>query len=561
MSLTSAENTDIGVTADEVKLWGLNTDGIAARVSGANLDQTVTLAERIEMKGAASLGLETLFADFMIGYVEGVAQSIEAVAPEDDFGDEDLAELRAAMEMMFTKYEVSVDQIVAVKPKFRPWELSEFTPEDALEDEENAPFLALQKGIAYYRAFGVDEFIWSDANFAMDFEQDGIRQTMDGRYGFMAYSDWYGGDIREAIITDVSFGQDVDLRSELANEGVSPDEVPDEFQSVRMDFVIESNTYKNMKLDNVLRHVALGEWPSTEDTDLLSYGWFDMYGLEMALNGSTLFGVEEIIVDLSNWHWFIPESGELTLNGLTYDFDGIVDFMRPMMEAEDPDAMQVVETVMNIARKYEALPFIYDQSYVWDWSPETGEFSFKAPQKHHNFGEAEFEISGFLPTYEEGVAAVREDMAYVPDPDADIYEEMLRETAWEKLVEDTFTVTGGLLVLDDKGGLDNLFPLISEIGKLNPDEAGPMIANSTPDALRQAAVSAIGLAAIESGKEFPQAENWIMPFADWVRDGGKFTILVEPSEPLGARLEKRFADLGPDEAVELLGITVTHEVP
>ena len=166
-----------------------------------------------------------------------------------------------------------------------------------------------------------------------------------------------------------------------------------------------------------------------------------------------------------------------------------------------------------------------------------------------------------MPTFEQGVEAVKTDMAYEPDPEADFWEERQRETAWDKLIDETFMVSGGLFVLEDQGGLDKLFPLISEIAKLNPDEAGPMLANSTPEALRSAAVSGIGFAAIQAGKELPQAERWIMAFADWVRDGGKVTLTMTPSEPLGAHSAEKFDEAEPSEIVEMLGITVAHETP
>jgi len=71
VSLSGADNTEIGLAADEVKLWGLNTDGIAARAAGTNFDETVKLADRIEAKGVKTLGLETMMTDFAITYVEG----------------------------------------------------------------------------------------------------------------------------------------------------------------------------------------------------------------------------------------------------------------------------------------------------------------------------------------------------------------------------------------------------------------------------------------------------------------------------------------------------------
>ena len=563
VSLTGAENTDVGITADEVKLWGLNTDGITARVAGENLDQTVKLAERIEASGVRTLGLDVLMSNWMVSYIEGISQTIETFAPDEGINEEELAEIREAMEMVVNEYSFEVERMVAVGPKLRPWVFEPIDIEAAAEaeDEGQAVLFVLQEAVAYYRAFGVDEMVWTDTTFDMVMDQDGVKQDVTGGYGLIGYSGWNGGDIERSLLTDMRMNQTVDMREAFEDFEAEIDDSAEFFQEMDMDFTIALATVDGMKLDKVLEFIALGEWPSTDVTDLMAYGRVEMDSMDVLLNGATFFAIDKTILDFSSWHWFIPNEAEVTLNGFKYDIEGFFNMMGPILEADDPEAWQMMQKGMEIAKNYEALPILYDQSYFWDWNPETGVFSFKSPQKHHTFGEADFEISGFLPNFEDGVAAFREDMAYEADPDADIYEELFRETAWEKLVEEKFSVTGGFLKLEDQGGLDKLFPLIIEIGKLNPDEAGPMIANSTPEALRQAAVSGIGFGAIQMGKEMPQAENWIMSFADWVRDGGTFTVRIDPSEPLGAHLQEKYPDLDPDQIAEILGITVTHETP
>ena len=135
------------------------------------------------------------------------------------------------------------------------------------------------------------------------------------------------------------------------------------------------------------------------------------------------------------------------------------------------------------------------------------------------------------------------------------------QSAFEKLFEETFSITGGKIVLADQGGLDKMFGLASEFGKLDPDEFGPMMANSTPEALRGMAVSGVGMAAIEAGREFPPAEKWIMSFSDWIKEGGTITVKLDPSEPLGAGMDEKYPDPEPEEIMEILGITVTHDLP
>ncbi len=561
VSLTGAENTNIGLTAEEVKLWGLNTDGIAARVAGTNFAETVKLAERIEAKGVKSLGLEIMTADWMVAYVESVASTIGAVAPEDGISEEELEEMRAAMEMVIDDYQIDIAKLVAVGPQMRPWEIARIDPEVIDAEGDKAALLVLQEAAAYYRTFGVDHLIWTDTNFTMKMVQDGVSQEVEGTYDFVAYSGWYGGNVESSVIKGMRFGQDLDMAEAMEQDDLSAEDLPPGFENIRMDFEIGSGAFQGMELDKVLRYVAMGEWPPTTDVDLMSYGRFDMYDWTMKLNGNSFFSVSQTVFDFSDWHWFIPSQAELSFKGLTYDIDGIVDLIRPALQQEDPEGLEMAEKFLDIFNKYEALPIVFDGSYVWDWNPETGAFTFASPQKHHSFGEAQFELSGFLPNFEEGVAALREDMAFVPEPDAEYWEVQFRETAWEKLIAEKFSVTGGLLVLDDEGGLDKVFGMISELGKLNPDEFGPMMANQTPESLRTMAVSGIGFSAIQAGKDFPQAENWIMPFADWVRDGGTFTVRLDPTEPLGADLEEKYPDPSPDEISEILGLTVTHDAP
>lgn len=561
VSLTGADDSSVGVTADTVELWGLNTDAIAARVAGENFDDTVKLAERIEASGVTTLGLDLLMYNLVESYIEGISRTVETFAPDEGISDEELAEFRAAMELVIDEYKVDIGRVVAINPKLRPWELSPIDPEIAKAEPDKAALLVVQETAAYFRAFGVDHIIWTDTEFVMKSEQDGIQQEVDGAYEFVGYSGWNGGDIESSVMAGAYFSQDMDMTEFMEEEGVPPEDMPDAFEKMRVGYSVDSGTFSGMKFDKVLRYVAMGEWPPTSEADLMAYGRLDMQDFEMSFNDVDLFSIDGLVVDFSKWHWFIPNQGEISFTGLTYDVGGFFDLIASMPEAQSDEDLQMMEQVLDIGKKFEAFPVIYDAAYVWDWNPETGAFSLSAPQKHHTFGEAEFEISGTLPNFEDSVAAFKEDMAFVPDPDLDPWEDGYRAQAWESLVEETFTVTGGRLVLDDQGGLDKLFPLIIEIGKLNPDEAGPMIANSTPDTLRQAAVSAIGFGAIEAGKELPPAENWFMSFADWVRDGGKFTLEMKPSEPLGAHLEEKYPDPSPDEIVEILGLTVTHETP
>ena len=561
VSLTSADNDQLGITAEEVKLWGLNTDGIAARVVGTNLNETVKLAERIEARGVETLGLETAFTEFMIGYAEGVSSTIEAVAPEDGISDEELAEMRDAMEMIVDEYTFEVGQIVAVGPQMRPWEISRVDPAVAEAEPDKAALMVLQEFAAYYRTFGVDYLIWTDTRFSMAMDQDGIKQDVEGVYDLTGYAGWYGGDIESSIVTGGRFAQDMDMTEFMIDEGLSADEIPASMQSMRMDFGLKSGTFKEMKFDKVLRYIAMGEWPPTTDTELMSYGRLDTQGIYMSLNEADLISIDSMVLDLSDWHWFIPSKVEMSFEGMRYDISGIMDLMASAPDAPSSEELEMVNKVMDVAKKYDALPIIFDAKYAYEWNPETGAFTFTAPQKHHNFGQAEFEVSGFLPNFEDGVAAVKADMAYEPDPDADFWETRYRETAWDKLIQEKLALTGGLLVLDDQGGLDKIFPLMSEIGKLNPDEAGPMLANSDPEALRSAASSSIGFAAIQAGKELPPAEAWVMAFSDWVRDGGTVRLTLEPSEPLGAHLAEKYPDPSPSEIAEILGISVSHEKP
>lgn len=558
VSLTGAGDHALGLTADEVKLWGLNTDGIKARIEGTNYTKTVKLAERIEASGLKTIGLEQMITDFSIAYVEGFSNTIEAVVPEEGIDDAALAEMREAMQGVFETYQINVDKFVLVGPQMRPWEIARIDPADAVENESRGALLAFQPVAAYYRTIGVDHMIWSNTSFEAVLNQEGIKQDMQGSYELAAYSGWYGGDLESSVIRNMGMEQTMDMREAFADLG-SPSGPA--FEQIEMDMIAASSSFEGMKLDKLFRFIAMGEWPSTDETDLMSLGRGDASGINVSFNDQPIFSVDHFEMDFSEWHWAIPTEAEIGMTNLQYNIDDLFTIiMEAAPEDDSAEIMQIKESV-EVLRKYDALPFKSDFSVTWAWDPESGVFEFKHPYKHYEFGEANFEFSGTLPNFEQGVAAVEADAAYVPDPDLSPWELRLRETAWDTAFEDSFSLTSGLFVLDDKGGLDKLFAMASEFGKINPDEFGPMLANSTPEVLRQAAVSSVSIAAIEAGKEVPQAENWGMAFADWVRDGGTFTARLNPPEPLGADLEERYPDPSPDQIVEILGLTVTHEVP
>jgi len=329
---------------------------------------------------------------------EGIDSAVAEVAPEEGMPDGALDEMRAAMDMVFDEYIFEVGHLVASGVQLRPWEIERIDIEEAIdgEDSSKAGLFILQDLTAYYRAIGVDEMVWSDTDFSMVINQTGMKQEMSGGYELVAYSGWYGGDIDSSLMTGFSMNQNIDMREanidmREAFEGFESARAnsPEFFQQMDMEFSINSAEFTGMKLDKLMRLAAMGEWPTPDITDLMAYGRIDMRGMDMSLNGATFFAIEKMVLDLSEWHWFIPT----------------MQMMRPALEADDPEALVVVEKVMEIASEYDALPILYDQTYLWDWSPETGAFAFKAPQTHRTFGRANFEISGFLPTYEDGVAA------------------------------------------------------------------------------------------------------------------------------------------------------------
>ncbi len=67
------EGTGVGIEVDEVLFYGFDPDAIAARIDGVNLDTKATVAERIELRGVKSIGMDAvskLMLDEYIGALD-----------------------------------------------------------------------------------------------------------------------------------------------------------------------------------------------------------------------------------------------------------------------------------------------------------------------------------------------------------------------------------------------------------------------------------------------------------------------------------------------------------
>jgi hypothetical protein len=87
-----------------------------------------------------------------------------------------------------------------------------------------------------------------------------------------------------------------------------------------------------------------------------------------------------------------------------------------------------------------------------------------------------------------------------------------------------------------------------------------MFAHMEPDGVRDMATSMIGLGTIEAAKDFPPAQAYGDAFLAFIKEGGTFTIAINPPIPLNEELMAMKPD-DPQVMVDLLGLTVEHTKP
>lgn len=547
VKLAPADQPSVGLGFAEVRLWDFDADLAKARLAGQRLTETAQLAKRVEAKGISIYGLETLMAPAMEAYSGAVEDAVASVDPS-----------APPMDMKLEKYDFSIARLILTDLTLRPYELkpAKLPAGDAFA--ELMPML--QPFAAAFRSFGADAYVMSGVKAQFSMSEMGQAFAVDAGIESIGFRGIRGADTDAGFVRNITFSGNVPGGVTDPVSGVTS---PPMSITGGIDYLGQEDT----RFDKLYGYLARGEWPPRTETDLLSYGLITFKNEHFAINGHNVFSLGEGTLDARGWHWFIPTKASMKAENLVYDIGGLmqmVEELAPSLAADEgPDGALLQTTASPIPPEVMALMVKYgldkpsiDMALGWTWNATSGAAVIDTAFGLDNYLRFDLKYDGGFPSFK----AVSD---LVPDGPS-----KADGAAIGKVFENATTFTGfELNISEESGGLDKLFALAVEAGKMvPPDQMGDMamFANQTPQSLRTLAKAGVDMGATQAEQMMPGTGKLVSPFAAWIERGGKVKLIVKPKKPVPlaettARIER--GELSPLQLLDQLGASAVHTPP
>jgi hypothetical protein len=534
VKLTPADKPEIGIGISELRVWNFNTDIATARLQGQRLAETGDLARRIEATSLSIFGLDKVIAPAMNAYTSSMTDMIASGA-----SPEVADRLAASYQTTLQDYELSIGKLVFDDVKLRPYELklAQLPPDS--EFAEAMPMI--QTWAAVSRSFGVDTMFMRQFTGRLAMTTAGQEMKMTFTADAYGIRGMRGSDMDAAFMRGLAFDMDAPMGMADAAAGTA---VPVMKMAGGVDYV----SMEGMRLDKVAGYLAKGEWPPRTEADLMSYGLINVKNEHVAINGHDVYSVGEVVVDARKWHWFIPTKVSIKTNDIVYDVKALMDFASEMERATSsgapeetsPDgaaepssgpASLIDPAIMQLLTKYGLDKPSLDFALGWDWNPTSGAAVVTTGFGLDNYMRTDLKYEGGFPTFK-GVSDL------IPGG---------FETAKGEEIGALFQKASTLKMVElnvvDEGGLDKMFALAAEAGKMMPpDQTGgvAVFANATPASLRQMASAGVYMAADQAAAMASGLKEMIVPFGTFIEKGGRVQFTLKPKTPVVlASLEER----------------------
>ncbi len=544
-------DTQFGLSFEEAKVWGLETDLLTARLSGERLSESGALFSRMEATNASYFGLAQAFNQLFDTILSGIEE-----------------ELPDGAELAFDRLESNTDRMVLTGVSLRPWELSLLPAETvtALDDEipeEAIGYIHLgQHLLAVSRSMAIENSITVGTVGRIEMRQPGSEFTADYDVGFLGIENAAGFDVERYVIRDYSGSQISEYtHTPMPGEIISLSGFPAGFSMAQSESYAAS-TITGIRLDKVMGFLVRSELPGMDERDLLSFGRWDVSNYQAQLNDREILKAEHAYFDGTDFEWLIPSDVSFGIHGATLNTGELTGFFQILFEtfmdeAESDELSETEQTEMDLVREgvqkaidlmpehgLDKLPFDVDFSATWDGDAGPADVSMVFDAE--GFGKSSFEFAITGPDYAALQAA---------------YEAEDRDAAFEASFETSFAFRGARFAEEDKGGYDKLFGFAHALGKEYPDQGwGAMLGNMEPAQLRAYLGTMMRMGKAAAADEFPPAAGWIESYASYLETGGSIEFASNPPTPVTkALIDSHDGDEPePDEIVEIFGLTVTH---
>jgi hypothetical protein len=528
--------------ADEVRTWDFDTAFLLARVQGERLDEQRPLLRRAEITGLRTEGfadavnsISRQATDAVVGAMTG------ALAPD---AAEEAAQAARDSEVVYETYDVSIDRIVIDSVGLRPFEAA--APGEG-------PLAGLQGYMAGFRSVEVGQALQRGMRAELSFK--GVGASLGATVGVDRYyvEGISGGDTAGLRLD----GMDITLTGMFPkpeatgkSEQGSPRELEVPFD---VEIGVDAFAWEGLRLDNLYRSLAEGQWPSTRKADLFSLGKLTTAGERLAINGETLITTARTETDLSGWFSFLPtriihrtEDQVYSLSGAMNLFDGLV--TAGVLPDEDGSRLKVLRQVRDLLAANGTDTLTLDGGFTWEAEPIDGASGLGLNFTLDKGLSFDFALEAIMPSAKAVLAALTDDIA------AD------GSNTTGALVARDFKLVRASLVQTDTGGIDRWLGALIAVAK-GLEEPGPLafFRTQTPQSLRQMGAGFMGMAATQVPPEGPLADI-VGGFVKFVGTGGQLAIVMQPERPLGTPEFDMLAS-DPGDELEVLGLSATYTAP
>lgn len=534
------DGTPVGIEADLVLFYDFDPNAIADRIRGTNLDATAKVADRIEMRGVKSVGMEAVSKLLLDEYFD----AIDTLTPIDDGV---MAEFNA---LDVFNYNFEMETLLLDGFVLHPFAYAKPDADTAapLHSEEIAPFdsesaerLGFQKVGAFARAFSIDALTYENVLVGYAMRDGEVDMSMDMTLGLAGLRGYDRGDIAFSGSWDTKFTGMFPIPTDPGGD--------QDMTTVPMSGGVASSTMSGFRMADAFEALANWEVPDTSQADVFDLGRWEVTDYTFDMAEKSLFASERIVFD-SDFHWLLPTKVAFSMTDTGYNIGNLFEVMTQELgeELEPGLTMEDVRTGLSIVETYGFDCLCGDFAVDLNWSPESGDITYR---ESGNFAEA---FSG----------KTSADVGFsTPAKIAGLFDLDDPEDGFEDAFKSDFEFRSFETVMTDLGGLSNLFEMLHAIGEAFPEQEGmAMLAYNDAVQLRALAVNMVVGMKPMVRQEVPSADPYMDAIAAFLEEGGTLTFSVKPPTPITVALIEALDDAeeepDPDTILEIIGLTVTH---
>lgn len=504
------------LTADEARIWNLDTAALAARMRGERLGETLRIFDRIELTGVKF---------DLSDYTATVTDAVNAAL------DEPATRTTESSTMQ-------VGTLALGGFTLHPWTYQ------AVAGEEEG-LAAMRVVSAFARSFSLDTMLFLDAVNEQTMGDAELTGTMVARYPRQLVYGYDRGKIGGAVQTDVTFDGSFDGTVSQTGEYI-----PEGFSLSGRSAL---GSWTGADFSRLLEWGEKGEMPPVTERKLWNLGAYILEDTSIALSGAPVLEIGKMEFTATKFSWFLPEEVQVRHENVAMDLGSFLDVAASL----DPEAAEAAEgpSLREIAAMLDKVGLSRisgDGAFTLRWNPETGATLLENSGTTDGLFSGVTRLEVTLPAYAELIPVFGADG------------QTFDEAAFDALMEDRMIVKQASTRLTDMGGLNTLAALTIEMAKSGAFD-DPMMANfatATPETVRMFASGLVMLGSASMTKEFPQATLWASMLSQFLTGGGTFEVSATPKPELFEQTglaSGGMSALAPGVLADMLGISVKHE--